>query len=132
MQPNNEQRFNNILSAAEFTVGDTDMERMIRGDEEVVDLDVLLADLRKDYIPRYLLIGYGDGEKWGTFRYIDDLSHLPEVATAMHDETEEISVVQSFDLDNNGVEVEEFSLASWEDYWYNDEDEDEWDDQYDD
>jgi hypothetical protein len=131
------QRFENILKAAEFDPDHVEIGRLIQGDARKVDVDVLLADLAEyhdlDHVPQYVLIGYGYGNKWGSFGYIDDLSDLSSVAVDMNYDAEEISSVVAYDLDNEGKEVDTYSEESWMDYWEDDEDdEDDYDDLADD
>lgn len=124
------KRFEGILKAAGFDPDHSEIGRLVDGDAQNVDVDVLLVDLAEyhdfDHISRYVLIGYGDGDKWGTFRYIDDLSEMSSVAVDMKDDAEEITSVIAYDLDANGKEVDTYS----EDSWMDDEDDDDDEDYY--
>lgn len=131
--PQDVQRFENILKAAGFEPDDSEIGRLVQGDARQVDVDVLLSDLVEfhdfDHVPQYVLIGYGDGDKWGTFGYVDDLSGLKEAAVEMKDDAEEITSVVAYDLDDEGKEVETYSEEWWTEYWdEDDEDDDEPDD----
>ena len=129
--PQDVKRFENILKAAGFEIDDSEIGRLVQGDARRVTVEVLLGNLAEyhdlDHVPQYVLIGYGDGDKWGTFGYIDDLAGLKETAVDMRNDAEEITSVVAYDLDDGGKEVETYSEDWWTEYW---EDDDESDDDY--
>ena len=133
-KPEDVLRFENILKAADIEPDDPEIGRLVEGNAQTVDVDVLLADLAKyhdlDHIPRYVLIGYGDCDKWGNFGYIDDLAELKSAAVDMKDDAEEISSVVAYDLDDEGKEVKTYYEEWWMDYWSDEDDEDDEDEYY--
>ena len=109
------RRFENLLKATKCDL--SYMSRMIQGDAAAIWLNVLLEHLGEKsgcpHIPRYVLIGYGDGYLQGDFEYIESLSEFVTAAVKMHADNKNARIVDACDLDERGIVARSYSELHW-------------------
>jgi len=130
---NDRVRLDNLLDLARDIDPGFDVNRLIP-EENPLSVKKAITPLKEhlglDHIPRFALVGIGNGSIWGCVRYMDDLSGMLNASLDMHDLCHEIESVVALDLDL-AEEARTFSGEGWADFWWNEEDEEDEEDDWD-